>query len=77
MKVIYDESKRISEIQATPEESEIVKAFVENYFKAISDHEKEITARQISADKAAAEQIKMAYEMPFIFGSTGGIKNDL
>lgn len=72
MKIIYDEFKRISEIQATPEESPIVESFLKNYFDAISTHETELTKRNqqmVDLNKYYADQ--------FIGGSLqGGMPND-
>lgn len=45
MKIIYDEFKRISEIQATPDEAAIVESFLKEYFEAIKAHETELTKR--------------------------------
>lgn len=51
MKIIYDNYKRISEIQSIPEEAPIVDSFLKNYFDAITAHEMELTKRnQILAD---------------------------
>lgn len=70
MKIIYDEFKRVSEVQATPDESQMVDSFLKYYFDAIKSHEEEITKRNHDSN-----ELNKFYATQFPFA--GGGKYDV